>query len=1192
MILITLKPLIENGVVCFFRYICNVYYTVMQKTNETLLSSFELLQKEYDALKAKYELEHRGHKQAEEALSDVEQRTKNIIKDTSAGYFFIDRDGHFQAVNDAWLKMHKYESEKEIVGQHFSITQVDHDLSSAKATVAELLNGKTTITGDFSRKCKDGSVGYHTFSAHPVQKDGKVIGMEGFLIDISNKKQIEHALQQSEAKFRSIFDQSPVGSVIVGLDKKFIRCNAAFCNFLDYTEQELIGKNISEVTHPEDTEVGSQEMKRIAAGDIENARIQKRYCKKDGSIVWGEVSISIVRDEENRPLFFLPIIQDITEQYRSKEILEENENNFHAIFDSHSAAIAIIEKDTTISMVNDAYCKLSGYSKEEVIGLSWTKQIPPNDLERLKEYNRRRIADPNDAPSEYEFSFYKKNGDISYAMMSVGMIQHSGRIIASFIDITERKQAEESLKTSEYEFHLLAEAMPQIVWITKPDGWNIYFNQQWVDYTGLSLEDSYGHGWNTPFHPDDQHRAWVAWQNATQNNASYSLECRLRRLDGVYKWWLIRGVPIRNENGIILKWFGTCTDIDELKNAEEALRISEDRFRSIFENMASACCFDKVIYKDGKAVDYIVVDVNPAYEKILGISKKDVVNKLASEIYNTKDIPFFDIYAKVAETGEPQTFESYFAPAGIFLNVTASRPAPGMFSTVFTDITERKLAETLLRAEKDRIRTIMDMVGDPIFMKDNDHRITLANRAFYEMFNLDEQSVLGFTLAENVPEHERKRFLEVDRGVLDTGKADIREEELTLDGRTRTIITRKIRFIDESGNKFLVGSIHDITARKKTEVTIRENNSRLELAMQAANMAWWAMDISTGNVTFERRKAEMLGFPPDKFSHYQDFTNFVHPEDRENAMNAMRDHLSGKAEKYEIEYRILTKAGDYKWFYDIGAVVKRDSAGAPLSVTGIVIDISERKKAEAVIKELNETLEDKVVERTALLEVANKELEAFSYSVSHDLRGPLRRIDGFSQILLDDYTEKLDEGGLSIVNTVRTNVQRLGKLIDDLLDFSRYSRHEMQLAEVNMKMLCSDAYKELTDADARKRILLQLENLPNIQGDATLLKQVWVNLLSNAIKYSSKKEKIEITISSETMPDKVTFCIKDKGAGFEMKYAKKLFGVFERLHGEEEFSGTGVGLAVVKRIIDRHHGEIWAESEVGQGATFYFSLPK
>ena len=152
-------------------------------------------------------------------------------------------------------------------------------------------------------------------------------------------------------------------------------------------------------------------------------------------------------------------------------------------------------------------------------------------------------------------------------------------------DITERKRAEEALRKSEQEFRALAEAVPQIVWATRPDGWNIYFNQQWVDYTGLTLEESYGHGWNTPFHPDDKQRAWDAWQRATQHNETYLLECRLRRADGVYRWWLIHGAPMRGANGEIQKWLGTCTDIEELKRAEEALRESEQQFRTLADSI-------------------------------------------------------------------------------------------------------------------------------------------------------------------------------------------------------------------------------------------------------------------------------------------------------------------------------------------------------------------------------------------------------------------------------------------------------------------------------------------------------------------------------------------------------------------------------------------------------------------------------
>ncbi len=188
------------------------------------------------------------------------------------------------------------------------------------------------------------------------------------------------------------------------------------------------------------------------------------------------------------------------------------------------------------------------------------------------------------------------------------------------VDITDRKRAEEALRKSEQEFRTLTEAMPQIVWATRPDGWNIYFNQQWMDYTGLTLDESYGHGWNTPFHPDDKQRAWDAWQRATQHDENYLLECRLRRADGVYRWWLIHGTPMRGANGEILKWFGTCTDIDDRKRAEEVLRESEELLRILATNLISGVA---LIDENGEFCLY-----NPAFLRMFGLAENASVRNV------------------------------------------------------------------------------------------------------------------------------------------------------------------------------------------------------------------------------------------------------------------------------------------------------------------------------------------------------------------------------------------------------------------------------------------------------------------------------------------------------------------------------------------------------------------------------------
>jgi light-regulated signal transduction histidine kinase (bacteriophytochrome) len=207
------------------------------------------------------------------------------------------------------------------------------------------------------------------------------------------------------------------------------------------------------------------------------------------------------------------------------------------------------------------------------------------------------------------------------------------------------------------------------------------------------------------------------------------------------------------------------------------------------------------------------------------------------------------------------------------------------------------------------------------------------------------------------------------------------------------------------------------------------------------------------------------------------------------------------------------------------------------------------------------------------------------------LRAPLRGINGFAQILMEDYAPRLDDEAKRVCSVIMENSQKMGHLIDDLLAFSRLSRVDMQPSVVDMQTLVNSIFYELTDAPSRERIELRIGNICDSMGDPTMLKQVWANLLSNAVKYSSRKEKAVISVTCQKKKDKCIYCIKDNGVGFDMKYVNKMFGVFQRLHSTKDFDGTGVGLAIVQRIVHRHGGEVWAEGEVDKGATFYFSLP-
>lgn len=373
-----------------------------------------------------------------------------------------------------------------------------------------------------------------------------------------------------------------------------------------------------------------------------------------------------------------------------------------------------------------------------------------------------------------------------------------------------------------------------------------------------------------------------------------------------------------------------------------------------------------------------------------------------------------------------------------------------------------------------------------------------------------------------------------------------------------------------------------------THKYLQESETKYRRIVDTAIEGIWVLGPDTATTFINARLGEMLGYSAEEMVGRQ-MTDFMFQEDKKDHLQRMENRRQGKSEIYER--RLMHKDGETVWAL-VSATPVLDEQRKYIGSFAMVTDITERKQAEREIQKLNLELEQRVTKRTAQLEAANQELEAFSYSVSHDLRTPLRAIDGFSHILAEEHADKLDEEGLRLIKVVRDNTKRMGQLIDDMLQFSRTGRLEIKYADIDMTKVAQEVVDELRAASTTKEnLLIEIEALPPAKGDRNMLRQVLMNLISNAVKFTRTRETPRIKVGASGDDDMTVYFIKDNGVGFDMKYAEKLFGVFQRLHSVNEFEGTGIGLAIVKQIISRHGGRVWGEGEQDKGATFYFTLP-
>jgi PAS domain S-box-containing protein len=872
---------------------------------------------------------------------------------------------------------------------------------------------------------------------------------------------------------------------------------------------------------------------------------------------------------------------------RQNVALRGGEEQLRLITDALPALISYVGADRRYRFSNQAYEEWFGYEAqgkhiEAVLGTAAYKTISG--------YVDKVLAGEF---VTYETEIPYKDGGARFVNATYvpdkGANGHVKGFFALVQDITDSKQAEEELRLWADAFEGCAHGIA----IGDPDTNRIVVcNPAFASLHKRRVEDIVGTAILSLHASADHELVRGSIEKADQIGHSRFEASMVRRDRSTFPVQM-DVVSVLGNDGDLLHRVFTAVDITERKQAEEALMESEARWIGVIQS-----AMDAIISVD---VEQRIVLFNAAAEKMFGCPADSAIGQTLKhfipERFRDAHHGHVQSYGATGVTnrakrgsavvfGRRSNGDEFPCEASISQIEIAGKK---LYTVILRDITDRKQAEEDLRKSEERYRYLFENNPYPMWVYDLETLAFLdVNEAAIAKYGFSRQEFLNMTIADIRPPEDVKRLMDnLARPRQPLEHSEGWRHRL----KDRTIIHVEItsHTIKTDGHESALVIAQDITERKRAEQTLQLKDELLHMTSEMAKVGGWEFDATTLKGTWTDEVARIHDLDPAQETNVELGLSYYSGESRQKIEQATKAAIE-LAKPYDLELEMVTATGSHKWVRTMALPVTED--GRVVKVQGIFQDVTERKQAEQEIRWLNEKLEERVLERTLQLQNANKELEAFSYSVSHDLRAPLRAIDGFTRILLEDYEPALDEEGKRVCAVISREAQHMGQLIDDLLALSRLGRKELHFTKIDMKAMASSVFDELVEEEDPGRIDFRVHRLPVATGDAALIRQAWVNLLSNAIKFSSRKERAVIEVGSKHSEHEYVYYVRDTGAGFDMEYLDKLFGVFQRLHSEKEFEGTGVGLAIVQQVIRRHGGRVWAEGAVDRGATFYFSVPR
>lgn len=1139
----------------------------------------------------------------------------------------------------------------ECIGKNTSFLYPDKAgfLSFGNKIKGALAAGKDVLQTNHLLKRKSGEPFLAEVSATFHLENEKLVRVTSIFRDITARRNKEKILQLTQASVDNLTD----AVYWMGPDANFSYVNNAAVDALGYSKKELLKMSVHDIDPDFTVELWPAHWADLK--EKKSLFFKTLHQRKDKSTFPVEITANFIQFG-GRELNCAIARNMTEHKLKEQALQESEDKFSKSFYHHPTPMLIInIETGERID-ANNSYVKLTGYTYEELaVGDIFKKNIA-FDQKRFNELinmlrTGRDISNENFKLIKKSGKIITTL--VSAAKLEIG---DKNTAIISFVDITEREKITRKLEESEEQFRTMVEQFPVAIHIFDPEGWTIKVNSAFMKLWDMSEETLQGvkEKFNILHDPVQIELGNMPLiEKAFKGEVvklpvlEYDAPATLKKLDiqaGSRKRWVNPLLyPVIDENGMVKNVVLIIEDVTEQKEIEKKLSSAHDIINS---SPAVAIMWNN---ENNWPVEYVSKNVI----KLFGYSAEELIlgDAAYADIIHPDD--YDRVVEEVKLAGKNKHSNNFIhKPYRIITKskkirwiedrTTIIRDLKGNithFQGIVLDITDKISTEKEKEETYEEVQNYKELfeesVNEIYIFDAKSYKFSEVNKSALNNLGYTHDEIKGLTPIDIKPEINKKDFDKLLLDLKNKKKAKLNFNTIheRKNGTTYPVEVH-LRLTIHRDKQVFVAIILDITERmfaelaeKKAEQALKDSEYLLRESQEIAHIGSYVLDIQTGTWVGSMVLNELFGIDENYNKDMPGWMQIVHPEDQA----IMKDYLSTNVlknhESFNTEYRIK-RINDQQEFWVHGTgELEFDKDGNPMKMIGTIQDITDRKHGEEELAKHREQLEETVKKRTSEIEnqskkleesqraltflledvndarveleqtnkqiiLKNKEMESFTYSVSHDLRAPLRAILGFSNKFTDSYGKFVDKEGKRLLKVINDNTKKMGMLIDDLLDFSRMGRSEMRKVKVDIKGLVNETWNEQKNQFADRKIELTIKDLPIANGDRNMLRQVLFNLLSNAAKFTKNRKISKIEVGFEEKKSETIYYVEDNGVGFDMNYIDKLFQVFQRLHNDREFEGTGVGLAIVQKVIHRHGGKVWAKSTINKGATIYFSLPK